>query len=180
MVAHHVCSGNELFFLGVSLCSSASEAGEDLRVGSLRARLLLPGCSEVCWGSAESQMGEQAEPAGRGRLATVPWEKAEVLPLGGLGGKPRCWEPQAFSWNELLSLDSVFPNLAPSGTWVLWPGEKASGTLFCSPVPHEVGSCEPLVVPRYLTFDCVGGVGWGMGQDIHMNLPVPHIWEVES
>lgn len=146
MVAQHVCSGNELFFLGGSLCSSASE---------------------VCQGSAESRMGEQAEPAGRGRLATVPWEKAEVvLPLGGLGGKLCCWEPQAFSWNELPSLDSAFPNLDPSGTWVLWPGEKASGTLFCSPVPHEAGSCEPLVVPRYLTFDYVWGLGWGVGQDI--------------
>lgn len=78
-------------------------------------------------------MGEQAGPAGRGRLATVPWERAKVVwPLGGLGGKLHCWEPQASSWNELPSLDSAFPNLDPSGTCVLWPGEKASGTLFCS------------------------------------------------
>ena len=79
--------------------------------------VLLPTCSEVCWGSAESQMSEQAGPAGHGRLATVPWEKANVVwPLGGLGGKLHCWEPQAFSWNELPSLDSAFPILDPSGT----------------------------------------------------------------
>lgn len=124
--------------------------------------VLLPSCSEVCWGSAEPQMSEQAGPAGRGRLATVPWEEAKVVwPLGGLGGKLHCWQPQAFSWNELPSLDSAFPILDPSGTLLdpspdlLWPGEKASGTLFCSPVPHEAGSCEPLVIARYLTFNCV-------------------------
>lgn len=30
---------------------------------------------------------------------------------------------------------------------MLWPGEKASGTLLRSPVPREARSCEPLVIP---------------------------------
>ena len=97
LVAHHVCSGNELFFLGVSLCSSASEAGGGLRVGSLGARQC---CFPVALKSA-------------GGVQSLGW--ASRLSLLGVDGWPRSpgRRQRSCLWGD-LGANRVVGSLRPS------------------------------------------------------------------